>query len=274
MEHLTGSIPSDQPQAQLRGATWINVFSPQVQNYDVTVAPAAPGAGTATGVPTGNSTATDQANAPGAAPTDTQNPAAAQAGSNSQQMNSGTAANPPITDNTSNSTAQSGTTMGSGGTASQGSTAQSTDQTTGSTAGSTAGAAGSDAAAPAVGSSTTSVPTTTDMTAQLNNSDNWIASKLIGKSVRNKANETIGNVNDIVIGKDGKVVALVLGVGGFLGLGERSVAVPMDKLQIAASGTTTSDGSTVSAGTLMMDETKDTLNALPEYKPVAAQPAQ
>lgn len=41
---LTGSIASDQPQAQLRGAAWINIFSPQVQNYDVTVAPAAPGA--------------------------------------------------------------------------------------------------------------------------------------------------------------------------------------------------------------------------------------
>src|SRR5262245_32265850 len=50
--------------------------------------------------------------------------------------------------------------------------------------------------------------------------DEMRASKLIGTKVVNAANETVGNVNEIVLTKDGKVAAVVLGVGGFLGIGE------------------------------------------------------
>jgi sporulation protein YlmC with PRC-barrel domain len=59
------------------------------------------------------------------------------------------------------------------------------------------------------------------------------ASKLIGTSVKSTAGETIGDINEVVIGKDGKVVAVVVGVGGFLGLGEREVALRYDSLQLS-----------------------------------------
>jgi sporulation protein YlmC with PRC-barrel domain len=62
--------------------------------------------------------------------------------------------------------------------------------------------------------------------------DEMRASKLIGTKVVNTANETIGDINEIVLGKDGKVAAVVIGVGGFLGMGEREVAVNFDSLQV------------------------------------------
>jgi sporulation protein YlmC with PRC-barrel domain len=51
------------------------------------------------------------------------------------------------------------------------------------------------------------------------------ASKLIGTNVVNTANETVGEINDIILSKDGKAAALIVGVGGFLGIRERDVAV-------------------------------------------------
>jgi sporulation protein YlmC with PRC-barrel domain len=59
----------------------------------------------------------------------------------------------------------------------------------------------------------------------------WRASKLIGKNVSNEQNQRIGEVNDIIIGKDGQTYA-VLEVGGFLGVGEKLVAVPYRSLQV------------------------------------------
>jgi sporulation protein YlmC with PRC-barrel domain len=60
-----------------------------------------------------------------------------------------------------------------------------------------------------------------------------MASSLIGSTVYSAANENVGDVNDIIIGKDGKVQAVIIGVGGFLGLGEKDVAVPMDRITFA-----------------------------------------
>jgi sporulation protein YlmC with PRC-barrel domain len=59
----------------------------------------------------------------------------------------------------------------------------------------------------------------------------WRASKLFGKNVTNDQNQRIGEVNDIIIGKDGQTYA-VLEVGGFLGLGEKLVAVPYQSLRV------------------------------------------
>jgi PRC-barrel domain protein len=47
------------------------------------------------------------------------------------------------------------------------------------------------------------------------------ASKVIGSSVVNEANDTVGKVDDIIIGEDGKSPFVVLSVGGFLGMGDR-----------------------------------------------------
>ncbi len=62
--------------------------------------------------------------------------------------------------------------------------------------------------------------------------DEMRASKLIGTKVVNAANETVGDINEIVLGKDGKVAAVIIGVGGFLGIGEREVAVSFNSLQM------------------------------------------
>jgi sporulation protein YlmC with PRC-barrel domain len=60
---------------------------------------------------------------------------------------------------------------------------------------------------------------------------NWRASKLMGLDVYNEANEKLGDVNELILDKTGKVTAVVIGVGGFLGMGEHDIAVSMDKLK-------------------------------------------
>ena len=60
---------------------------------------------------------------------------------------------------------------------------------------------------------------------------NWRASKLMGLDVYNEANEKLGDINELILDKNGKVNAVVIGVGGFLGMGEHDIAVTMDKLK-------------------------------------------
>ena len=64
------------------------------------------------------------------------------------------------------------------------------------------------------------------------NSD-WLASDLIGKAVVNADNETVGDVNDIVSDKNGNIIAVLIGAGGFLGLGEKDVALRFEDLQLS-----------------------------------------
>ncbi|WP_375415091.1 PRC-barrel domain-containing protein [uncultured Bradyrhizobium sp.] len=59
----------------------------------------------------------------------------------------------------------------------------------------------------------------------------WRASKLVGLNVYNENNESLGSINDLLTDKSGNIKAAVIGVGGFLGVGEHLVAVPMDKLK-------------------------------------------
>ena len=59
----------------------------------------------------------------------------------------------------------------------------------------------------------------------------WRASKLVGVNVYNDANEKIGDINDVILDKSGKVENVILEVGGFLGMGEHYVAVAYDKLK-------------------------------------------
>jgi sporulation protein YlmC with PRC-barrel domain len=57
------------------------------------------------------------------------------------------------------------------------------------------------------------------------------ASKLVGVNVYNDANEKVGDINDVILDKSGKASKVILGVGGFLGVGEHYVAVPFEKLK-------------------------------------------
>lgn len=59
----------------------------------------------------------------------------------------------------------------------------------------------------------------------------WRGSKLIGAEIYTAGNERIGEVNEILVADAGNVVAVVLGVGGFLGLGEKNVAVPFGAIE-------------------------------------------
>ena len=59
----------------------------------------------------------------------------------------------------------------------------------------------------------------------------WRASKMVGLSVYNDANESIGSVNELLADKSGNIKAVVIGVGGFLGVGEHLVAVAFDKVK-------------------------------------------
>ena len=63
-----------------------------------------------------------------------------------------------------------------------------------------------------------------------------LASNLMGKSVLGPNNERIGDINDLVLAQDGKVIAVVVGVGGFLGIGEKNVAIPFERVTVAPTG--------------------------------------
>jgi sporulation protein YlmC with PRC-barrel domain len=124
---------------------------------------------------------------------------------------------------------------------------------------------------------------------------NWRASKLMGLDVYNEANEKLGDVNEIILDKSGKVTAVVIGVGGFLGMGEHDIAVSMDKLKFVEEATrtsstapaTTRDNTTTGAATApantatpartadandwmpdhaVMSGTKEQLKAMPQFK--------
>jgi sporulation protein YlmC with PRC-barrel domain len=58
-----------------------------------------------------------------------------------------------------------------------------------------------------------------------------MASKLIGTRVMSANNESIGDINDVIMDRNGQAVAAVVGVGGFLGIGEKDVAVPFASLE-------------------------------------------
>lgn len=123
---------------------------------------------------------------------------------------------------------------------------------------------------------------------------NWRTSKLIGLNVYNARNESIGDINELLTDKNGKIVAVVLGVGGFLGVGEHLVAVPFDKMKFvsepvsastapakpamttgSATTTTTTSKTTTTVSSKANDwypdhavynATKEQLKAVPEFK--------
>ena len=81
------------------------------------------------------------------------------------------------------------------------------------------------------------------------------AQQLIGHSIKNVNDETVGNVDSVILDQNGRVVAVVVGVGGFLGMGQREVALDWSSLAILDNGRT-----------VRTSFTKDQLKALPEYK--------
>ncbi|WP_343315870.1 PRC-barrel domain-containing protein [Brucella sp. BE17] len=87
-----------------------------------------------------------------------------------------------------------------------------------------------------------------------------LVSSFIGQSVYESDAtdaQSIGKLNDLIISTEGKVEAAVIGVGGFLGIGEKDVAVSPDVMQLA----TRSDGNTW----LVLTTSKEQLDSAPEF---------
>ena len=83
------------------------------------------------------------------------------------------------------------------------------------------------------------------------------ASNLIGADVKTAKGEDVGSVNDLIIDKKGQVVAIVVSVGGFLGMGEKDVAIGWDDVTRSAS----SDDKG-----LQIKSTREGLMSAPEFK--------
>jgi hypothetical protein len=79
-------------------------------------------------------------------------------------------------------------------------------------------------------------------------------SKVVGSSVVNEANETVGTIDDLIVTPSEKVPFAVLSVGGFLGMGTKYVVVPYNSLQVR------------DKKMMLPGATKDSLKALPEFK--------
>ena len=120
---------------------------------------------------------------------------------------------------------------------------------------------------------------------------NWRASKVVGLRVYNDSNESVGSINDLLMDKSGAIKAVVIGVGGFLGVGEHLVAVPLDKVKFSTEPvantnasasnmgstnktSTTTTGAATSASKpnpwypdhAVFNASKDELKAMPEFK--------
>jgi hypothetical protein len=126
--------------------------------------------------------------------------------------------------------------------------------------------------------------------------NNWRTSKLIGVNVYNESNEKLGSIDEMITDKQGKIAKVIIGVGGFLGMGQHDIAVNFDQLKfsdtpvpstVSSTSTTTSpnapsstvgSSSTSSSATArstadnwypdhaVMAATKDQLKAMPEFK--------
>jgi sporulation protein YlmC with PRC-barrel domain len=139
-----------------------------------------------------------------------------------------------------------------------------------------------------------SKPAETTAVAPAAKSGQWRTSKLIGLNVYNEQNEKLGDISEILLDKSGKVEGVVIGVGGFLGMGQRDIKVEMSKLKFvdepvkSSSTSTTTTTSTTGAGAsrpattsttssssdkkwypdhaVLSGATKDQLKAMQEFK--------
>ncbi|MBO9656268.1 MAG: PRC-barrel domain-containing protein [Agrobacterium tumefaciens] len=115
-------------------------------------------------------------------------------------------------------------------------------------------------AAPAAPSANDSAATTTGGAYLTEQGETQVsANDYIGKAVYTAADESIGNVTNLIMEEDGGLVAAVIGVGGFLGIGAKDVAVPMDKVTMTRNA---QDGTI----RLTTTETAETLKGAPEFK--------
>jgi hypothetical protein len=93
----------------------------------------------------------------------------------------------------------------------------------------------------------------------LQDENSVLASTMIGSTVYSANEEEIGDISDVIVQIDGKVEGVVIGVGGFLGIGEKNVSIAMDRFQVQQD----------EAGEeprLVLSSTKEELQGAPEFK--------
>ena len=83
--------------------------------------------------------------------------------------------------------------------------------------------------------------------------DQMRANKIIGASVYDRQNQDVASVKDLILDKDGKIADVVLSYGATVGIGGKYVAVPFASLKL-------------NNNRLTLDQTKDQLASLPQYK--------
>jgi sporulation protein YlmC with PRC-barrel domain len=87
--------------------------------------------------------------------------------------------------------------------------------------------------------------------------DNWTITNYYKQDVYDNAQNTVGKIDDMLVDKTGKVTALIVGVGGFLGAGEKDVALPFSAVKSEQKN---------NKWYLTVDETKDSLKNAAGYK--------
>jgi hypothetical protein len=101
--------------------------------------------------------------------------------------------------------------------------------------------------------------------------DHWLSSYFIGTDVVGPDNEKIGDVSDILFDKNGSIVGYVVGVGGFLGIGAKNVALaPSSFTPVPANADRTTTGSATTASAddikLKLNMTKDQLKQAASFE--------
>ena len=94
--------------------------------------------------------------------------------------------------------------------------------------------------------------------ATMQSASDWRSSKVIGLNVYNSKAEKIGDINELIIGPNGDVAFAIVGVGGFLGMGEKNVAIPFSSVKMSRD----KDGKPSAS----VDSTKEALQAAPTFK--------
>jgi hypothetical protein len=98
---------------------------------------------------------------------------------------------------------------------------------------------------------------------QQQSSSEWRSSNLVGTAVTGSGDQNIGEIEDVLLDRNGMAKAVVVSVGGFLGIGDKDVAIPFSALTIDRNA----DGKKIER--ITVGYTKDQLNQAPDFKYLA-----
>lgn len=96
----------------------------------------------------------------------------------------------------------------------------------------------------------------TEQNSSLANPSRWLVSDVYHADVYDTSNNKIGQIDDLILNSDGQIKTAVIGVGGFLGVGQKDVAIPFTELKVTKKD---------NKDELTLDRSKDQLKAMPAY---------